>query len=177
MNPAGLAVLLALIPTAAHAVDPDECEQQRAQYPAIWNDVSKERALFTCSSHYSGSVQITLGPANEDGRRVLSVVPLKGNGPGAQQDPSTDVYRLWLDREQAHRLLKGKYFATVLRRESSCWIRGGLDTEDGKQTPVLFMDNANPPPDGVRRGAGSFYNKAPRFSVFLSNAYYCKLDH
>jgi hypothetical protein len=36
------------------------------------------------------------------------------------------------------------------------------------------MDNANPAADGIRSGAGSFYNKAPRFSVFQGDAYDCK---
>jgi len=169
-----LAVLFALIPTAVRAVEPDECEQQRAQYPAVWNDVTKERTLFTCASHYSGSIRVTLRAPDGGGRRIVSVVPLKGGEPGAIQDVSTDVYRIWLDKDQQRRLLQGKYFATVLRRESSCWIRGALDTEKGKQTPVFLMDNAKPPADGTRHGAGSFYNKAPRFTVFLSNAYDCQ---
>lgn len=44
---------LAAGPTAA--VAPDECEQQRAMFPKDWNDVSKERRLFVCHSHYSGN--------------------------------------------------------------------------------------------------------------------------
>jgi hypothetical protein len=34
------------------------------------------------------------------------------------------------------------------------------------------MDNVNPPADGP--DAGSFYNKAPRLSVFQGDAYDCK---
>ncbi len=34
------------------------------------------------------------------------------------------------------------------------------------------MDNANPKSDGP--DAGSFYNKAPRFSVFQGDAYECE---
>jgi hypothetical protein len=36
---------------------------------------------------------------------------------------------------------------------------------------VFFMDNAGDHPD--RDDAGSFYNKAPRFSVFQGDAYTC----
>ncbi len=34
------------------------------------------------------------------------------------------------------------------------------------------MDNVNPKSDGA--DAGSFYNKAPRFSVFQGDAYECE---
>ena len=37
---------------------------------------------------------------------------------------------------------------------------------------VFFLDNANPKPDGT--DAGSFYNKAPRFSVFQGDSYECE---
>ena len=49
-----LAVLLANL-SGAHAVRPDECEQQRKLYPEVWADVSHEQALFDCASHYAGS--------------------------------------------------------------------------------------------------------------------------
>ena len=39
------------------AVAPDECEEQRMQYPKDWNNVSKEKPLFDCSSHYSGALR------------------------------------------------------------------------------------------------------------------------
>jgi hypothetical protein len=82
------------------------------------------------------------------------------------EDTSDTIYRIWLDKEQLEHLQGGKYFATIVRKETSCWIRGDLD-----EAAVFFMDNANPPDD--RPDAGSFYNKAPRFSVFEGNAYYC----
>ena len=45
------------------------------------------------------------------------------------------------------------------RKEDSCWIRGNLG-EDA----VFLMDNAHPPEDNPG-AAGSFYKKAPRFTV------------
>ncbi|MGB7041972.1 MAG: hypothetical protein WBD83_20600 [Xanthobacteraceae bacterium] len=83
------------------------------------------------------------------------------------EDTSKIIYRIWLDKEQLKRLKDGKYFATILRKEESCWIRGDL----GKDK-VFFMDNVNLPADGP--DAGSFYNKAPRLSVFQGDAYDCK---
>jgi hypothetical protein len=169
-----LAAVLAVIPVTAFAVDANECELQRAQYPKAWNDVSQEKALFFCVSHYSGAVKITLGAADGAGRHLMSVVPLDGKEDGAKQDPAKDVYRIWLDREQTGRLLSGRYFGSIVRQQSSCWIRGALSADDDKQDSVFFMDNADPAADGIRSGAGSFYNKAPRLSVFQGDAYDCK---
>jgi len=76
--------------------------------------------------------------------------------------------------QQVGRLETGQYFATVVRRESSCWIRGALSADDGKQDTVFFMDNAKPKSDGLRGDSGVFYNKAPRFSVFQGDAYTCE---
>jgi hypothetical protein len=173
MRVKGVAALLLLVADAALAVAPDECEQQRAAYPRVWNDVSGDKAVFSCSSHYSGYIKIMLGSGDKDGRRLMSIVPLSG-GKDSEQDRSKNVFRIWLDREQAVRLGDGRYFATIVRQQSSCWIRGALSTEDGEADAVLLMDNANPGPDGLRGDAGPFYNKAPRFSVFQGNAYYCE---
>jgi hypothetical protein len=49
---------------------------------------------------------------------------------------------------------------------SHAGIRGDLSGDS-----VFFLDNANPKPDGP--DAGSFYNKAPRFSVFQGDSYQC----
>ena len=170
------AALCALAAGPAAAVRPDECEQQRAAFPKKWNDVSKERPLFICGSHYAGALQVTLGEPDKQGRRLMSLVPLEkypDKPSEAKQDTSKDVFRFWLDREQARRLQDGKYFATITRQQGSCWIRGSLDgPDDGKDDSVFFMDNANPKSDGP--DAGSFYNKAPRFSVFAGNAYDCE---
>jgi hypothetical protein len=54
--------------------------------------------------------------------------------------------------------------ATVVRKETSCWIRGNLDED-----VVFLMDNVHPREDDPG-GAGYFYNKAPRFTV-LGNGY------
>jgi hypothetical protein len=161
-----LGVLLAILP-GAHAVRPDECEQQRALFPAAWADVSQEQSLFDCSSHYSGSLRVKLGAADRAGRALMSLVPLKWSGETAVEDPSSGVYRIWLDREQVDRLAAGKYFATIVRRESSCWIRGNLDKD-----PVFLLDTADPAPDTP--DAGSFYNQAPRLSAFEGDAYTCQ---
>jgi hypothetical protein len=162
----GLALLI-FGTTAAVAVRPDECEQQRSQYPKNWTDVSHEQALFDCSSHYSGGIRVKIGASDSRGRTLFSLVPLTQGGTAPVEDTSKIIYRIWLDKEQLKRLKDGKYFATILRKEESCWIRGDLDKDE-----VFFMDNADPPSDGP--DAGSFYNKAPRSSVFQGDAYDCK---
>ncbi len=58
--------------------------------------------------------------------------------------------------------------ATVVRKENSCWIRGSLDED-----VVFLMDNAHPPEDNPG-AAGSFYNKAPRFTVLGSGYLNCE---
>jgi hypothetical protein len=143
----------------AQAVEPNECELQRAQYPKSWKDVSQEKALFDCRSHYAGGLAVRLGANDDAGRAMMSLV----------EEQSKRVYRIWLDKEQVQHLKEGRYFATIVRQERSCWIRGDLD-----KVAVFFMDNANPPSDGLRPGAGPFYNKAPRSSVFQGNAYDCE---
>jgi hypothetical protein len=145
---------------SGQGIRPDECEQQRAEFPKEWNDVSKEKPVFFCWSHYSGAFKVTLGAGDKDGRRLMSLVPLTGNEKKAKQDTSKDVFRIWLDKEQACRLEEGKYFATIVRQKGSCWIRGALSgPDDGDSDSVFFLDMANPKPDSP--DAGSFYNKAP----------------
>jgi hypothetical protein len=151
----------------AAAIAPDECEQQRALFPKEWNDVGKEKPLFYCWSHYSGRFRVTLGSADDKGRRLLSLVPLEGHGADAKQDTSKDVFRIWLDKEQARRIREGKYFATITRQRESCWIRGDLSGDS-----VFLLDNADPSSDSP--DTGSFYNKAPRFSVFQGDSYQCE---
>jgi hypothetical protein len=56
----GLIMLIFSTATAV-AVDPDECKQQRAQYPTNWADVSNEQTLFDCSSHYAGEMRVKVG--------------------------------------------------------------------------------------------------------------------
>jgi len=46
----------------------------------------------------------------------MSLVPLERNEAKAKQDTSKDVFRIWLDKEQIHRLQEGKYFATIVRQ-------------------------------------------------------------
>jgi hypothetical protein len=156
-----------LVPAAggALAVSPTECEDQRALYPKAWKDTAGDKRLFDCQSHYADGLRIKLGRPDSAGRVLMSLVTLtRGERPA--EDATKDVYRIWLDKEQAARLMGGKYLATIMRKEDSCWIRGDLSGD-----VVFFMDNANPAPDS--KEAGSFYNKAPRISVFNGNAYEC----
>jgi hypothetical protein len=159
-----LAVIAPIVIVPAYAVAPDECEHQRAQYPKKWDDTSRETTLFTC--HTKGDhLQIRIGTTDRSGRTLMSLVQMTWDG--SKLNPRKGIYRIWLDREQMQRLREGKYFATIVRREQACWIRGRLAESD-----LFFMDKASPPPDGP--DAGTFYNKAPRFGVFLGEPYDCK---
>src|SRR5260370_7135153 len=119
------ALCLLMAPPAAD-VRPDECEQQRAMFPKDWNDVSKEKPLFYCWSHYSGALRVTLGPADDKGRRLLSLVPLEEHRANAKQDKAKDVFRIWLDKEHADRLPHAKYFATITQHREPCCITSPL---------------------------------------------------
>ncbi len=141
------------------------CEMQRKQYPANWTDTSAEKPLFNCYAPQADPLRIKLGATDGAGRTMMSVVPLSRPDGNEEKD---NTLRIWLDAEQARRLRDGKYFATVLRKEDSCWIRGDLDG-----APVFVLDSADPPPDNPGE-AGSFYNKAPRFSIFGGEAYFCE---
>jgi hypothetical protein len=158
--------LVAWAASPAAAFAPDGCEQQRAQYPANWNDTAREKPQFTCESQ-RGRFRVKLGASDAVGRRLMSLVPLSRTGAGLVET-GDEVLRIWLDKEQIQRLREGKYFATIVRKENSCWIRGSL-SED----VVFLMDNANPPADDPDK-AGSFYNKAPRFTVLGSDYFRCE---
>ena len=146
----------------------DGCEQQRKQYPANWNDTSAEKTLFICESQ-RGHFYVKVGAADEAGRTLMSIVPFKRTGAGwSPVETGHDVLRIWLDKEQTGRLRDGKYIATVVCKENSCWIRGSLDED-----VVFLMDNAHPPEDDPG-AAGSFYNKAPRFTVLGSDYLNCE---
>lgn len=161
-------VALAAAVSGARAVAPDECEKQRARYPANWDDVSAETPLHLCRSHYAGVLQVRLGPPDAAGRRPMSLVPMRGGErKELTRDPEGKIRRIWLDADQARRLREGRYFATVVRAEPSCWIRGDLSDD-----VVFFIDAADPPSD--EDGVGAFYNKAPRIGVFEGNAYSCE---
>jgi len=159
------ALLIALF--ASGAVGPaasfelNGCKQERNEYPKEWNDTASEKPLFTCYSHYDGIFRIKIGASDGAGRTLMSLVPV--SRPGVVEQ-THGVLRIWLDKKQTQRLREGKYLATVVRKEKSCWIRGDLDGDT-----VFFMDNANPPADD-EKNAGEFYNKAPPFSVYGSNA-------
>jgi hypothetical protein len=144
------------------------CEQQRAQYPKNWNDVSQDKPLLHCWIR-GDNWKVRLGEPNSAGRSMLSLVRMRWIDPTTilREDSSFGVSRAWLDSEQAQRLKQGGYFATVIREDDeTCW-----DDGEHKQRSVFFMDNTDDPPD--RSDAGSFYNKAPRFGVF-GGALYCK---
>jgi hypothetical protein len=144
---------------------PDGCEQQRTQYPANWNDTSQEKPLFTCGGPHAQTFRVKIGATDAAGRTMMSLVPL--SRPSLTEEKE-GVLRIWLDTEQTQRLREGKYFGTVVRKENSCWIRGSLDGDT-----VFFMDSADVPADEPDK-AGSFYNKAPRFSSFGSDYYHCE---
>lgn len=166
----GAGLLLAVLGAtdAAHAIRPDECEQQRALYPENWNDVSKATALFRCQSHYAGALLVSIGTPDAKGRSLMNLVPIEsGDDIKPTIDAEHPVHRIWLDADQTRRLQEGKYFATVVRKQDSCWIRGDLSDD-----PIFFMDNADAPPDSP--DAGAFYNRAPRISSFRGQAYSCE---
>ena len=135
---------LAMTMSPAFAFAPNGCQQQRAMYPKQWDDVSKEKLLFLCSSHYVDPIRITISQPDEHGRQLMSFVPIEGSDDQAKQDAKKHVYRIWLDHEQAERLLQGKYFATIVRRERSCWIRGDLSDD------ALFFHGQYEPTFGRR---------------------------
>ena len=147
----------------ALAFSPDGCDQQRDQYPAKWNDTAGEKPLFTCISR-GGAFRIKIGASDSAGRTMMSLVPLERPD---LTEKTNGVLRIWLDKEQTLRLRDGKYLATVVRKENSCWIRGSLDGDT-----VFFMDNADPPAD--EKKAGPFYNKAPRLSIYGDYSYTCE---
>ena len=153
--------------TQARAFPPDGCEQQRKQYPAKWNDTAAEKTLFTCESQ-QGRFYVKTGATDAAGRTLMSLVPFSRTNAGVKVETGQDVLRIWLDKEQTRRLRDGKYFASVVRKENSCWIRGSIDED-----VVFLMDNAHPPEDDPG-AAGSFYNKAPRLIVLGTGSVNCE---
>jgi hypothetical protein len=159
-----LAIMLVVgAATRAAAFEADGCEKQRKQYPADWNDTSAEKRLFICESQ-AGRYLVKSGATDAAGRTLMSLVPFSRSNSGEIKETAQDVLRIWLDKEQTRRLRDGKYFATMVRKEKSCWIRGSMEED-----LIFLMDNARPPEDNPGE-AGSFYNKAPRFSV-VGNSY------
>ena len=153
---------------AAFAVRADECEQQRAEFPNDWNDVLEAKALFRCQSHYEGTLLVSIGPPDERGRSLMNLVPIEAEGETKLKiDDEHQVHRMWLDADQTRRLREGRYFASVVRTQESCWIRGDLSGD-----PVFFMDNTAAQADSD--GAGAFYNRAPRISAFKGAHYTCE---
>jgi len=168
-----LALALLVAATAqAHGFAADGCEQQRKQYPANWDDTSAEKALFTCESQQA-RFYVKIGATDRAGRTLMSLVPFSRTNAGVTNagvkvETGHDVLRIWLDKEQTRRLRDGKYLATVVRKENSCWIRGSIDED-----VVFLMDNAHPPADDPD-AAGSFYNKAPRLTVLGDGSTNCE---
>lgn len=159
--------LLVAAATPVHAFAPDGCEQQRKQYPANWNDTSAEKPLFTCESQQARFI-VKVGATDKAGRTLMSLVPFSRTNAGVKVESGEDVLRIWLDKEQTRRLRDGKYLATVVRKENSCWIRGSIDED-----VVFLMDNAHPASDDPD-AAGPFYNKAPRLTVLGNGSTTCE---
>lgn len=151
----------------AAAFAPDGCEQQRKQYPEKWNDTSAEKKLFICESQQARYI-VKVGTIDTAGRTLMSLVPFSRTNKGEITETDQDVLRIWLDREQTERLHDGKYMATIVRKEESCWIRGDMDGDI-----IFLMDNAHPKEDNPG-AVGVFYNKAPRFSVIGSSYVSCE---
>ena len=148
-----VALVLGLLPRAL-AFEADGCEKQRADYPKRWNSVAGEKTLVTCTAIGKSEPKklvVRRGARDAKGRTLISIEPVPR--------PKDGIYRIWLDREQAERLKKGEYFATILRMEDACWIRG--ISEDAE---VFFMDNA------ALQGRDAL---APRLSWFGKAAYRC----
>jgi len=165
---AGLLLAVLAATDAAYAISPDACEPQRALYPENWNDVSKATALFRCQSHYAGALLVSIGTPDENGRSLMNLVPIESaDAIKPTIDAEHPVHRIWLDADQTRRLQEGKYFATVVRKQDSCWIRGDLSDD-----PIFFMDNADVSAD--TSDAGAFYNRAPRISSFKGQSYSCE---
>ncbi|SDN63471.1 hypothetical protein [Afipia sp. GAS231] len=163
-----LAIALVIGATVrAAAFAPDGCEQQRKQYPEKWNDTSAERKLFICESQ-QGRYIVKVGTIDTAGRTLMSLVPFSRTNKGEITETDQDVLRIWLDREQIARLRDGKYMATIVRKEESCWIRGNMDGDI-----IFLMDNAHPKEDNPG-AAGVFYNKAPRFSAIGGSYVSCE---
>jgi len=162
-----LAITLLVAATLqAAAFAPDGCERQRKQYPENWNDTSAEKKLFICESQ-RGRYFVKVGATDSARRTMMSLVPFSRSNTGEISEGTDGVLRVWLDREQTARLRGGRYMATVVRKEESCWIRGSLDHD-----VVFLLDNARPEADDPKF-AGSFYNKAPRFTVIGSDYLSC----
>lgn len=159
-------IVLLAATAQARAFEADGCEKQRKQYPAKWNDTSAEKTLFACESQ-QGRFFVKIGASDGAGRTLMSLVPFSRTNAGVKEETGQDVLRIWLDKEQTRRLRDGKYLATVVRKENSCWIRGNIDEDT-----VFLMDNAHPAADDPA-AAGSFYNKAPRLTVLGNGAVNC----
>ena len=117
--------------TRAAAFEADGCEKQRKQFPADWNDTSAEKRLFVCESQ-AGRYLVKSGATDAKGRTLMSLAPFSRSNSGEIEEDKQGVLRIWLDKEQIGRLRDGKYFATMVRKEQSCWIRGSIDEEDRK---------------------------------------------
>ncbi|MBR1121538.1 hypothetical protein JQ628_08455 [Bradyrhizobium lablabi] len=159
--------LLIAAAVSAHAFEADGCEKQRKLFPADWNDTSKEKTLFACESQQT-RFYVKTGATDGAGRTLMSLVPFSRSEANARVETGQDVLRIWLDKEQTRRLREGRYFATLVRKEGSCWIRGSIEED-----LIFLMDNAHPPADDPDK-AGSFYNKAPRFSVLGRDTTNCE---
>jgi hypothetical protein len=125
-----MAALCVLIASPAKAIRRDECEQQRAAFPTEWNDVSKEKPLFFCWSHYSGAFKVTLGAGDKDGRRLMSLVPLTGSEKKAKP-PSFDR------RDHAGSAERCRVLTTVTATRSFSWtwqIRNPIGPTQARST-------------------------------------------
>jgi hypothetical protein len=159
-----VAGLLLAAPKTALGFAPDGCEQQRALYPRVWSDASSEKALFVCRSPGARSWRVKIGGADKAGRTPMSLVPLKSDRRKHPIDDAKGIRRIWLDQEQTRRLRQGQYFATIVRAEDSCWIRGSLGEDD-----FLFLMDPGRAPSSGSEGEG-----VVRTSSLDGRAYRCR---
>ena len=121
-----------------HAVPEDTCERQRAEFPAQWNDTSKERLIMKCRGHYV-NILIRASRESERGTRHLSVAVNDGSGKAA-------IYRDIIPGDRYDAIVRGRGADLFLRSEQSCFIRG--DTNDiaylslGKEGGKLLINGA-----------------------------------
>jgi hypothetical protein len=106
-------VALTVLPAAGRAVSADACEEQRAQFPKDWLDVSRETPLFDCRGHYV-RFRITIGR------------PRRGRTPVALRvaDDPPRTYRALVPQMDVEALRAGRHVDLLLGSEDSCFIRG-----------------------------------------------------
>ena len=171
------AALCLLLASPALAIRPDECEQQRALFPKEWNDVTKEKPLFYCWSHYSGALRVTLGAVDDKGRRLLSLVPLEEHRANAKQDKSKDVSAYGSTRSRPIGCNKENISPPLLDSGNRAGFAARCqDPTMARRIPCSSWTTSTPSPTGPMRGRsttklrGSACSKAMPMSANRSSS-------